>query len=428
MKVFRRLLIKFIILALVVVFFGGASYLVHYYPQSVPESALEEYLTLLVESNTEKAFEQLDQSENTEMTFAEYEAAVLSKKYVLCDSYQTEEISSRQGTNGDSYVDYSVDFLDASGNVLAEETFTVKKQSEEIFGLMPQWKVLAGHCMVTNLRVTVPAGSTVYLDGEEMGASWLVEEDVSASKDCYEIPGLLAGTADVVIRNPILESYEVTLETADGDVDYSEQMTLKESAMSACEELAVEALKQIYRASVVEGLETEEAESAEGGAESAEGQESTENGENSEESESSEVNEALAILFEACMEDVLEIIENQSEEFYRENTVTHPEFESVGIYDYKAEFEDPAYSDAENGAITTVMTFTYCYIVRNTERVETGEIWADGTNAWEFQTVSYPGEATAEFTLSWYEEEWHIDSVTLPVIPESEDSDETEVS
>ncbi|MCD8336469.1 MAG: hypothetical protein LUD18_04190 [Lachnospiraceae bacterium] len=417
MKVFRRLLIKFIILVFVVVIFGGAAYLVHYYPQSVPESALEEYLTLLVAGDTEKAYEQLDQSENTQMTLAEYETAVQSKKYVQCDSYQLEEISSRQGTNGDSYVDYNVSFLDASGAVLMEGSFTVKKQSEEIFGLMPQWRVLASHCMVTNLRVTVPAGSTVYLDGEEAGASWIVDEDVSASKDCYEIPSLLAGTVDVVVRNAILESYEATLETADGDVDYSGQMALKESAESACEELAVEALKQIYQAAVVKGLDTENVDTD---------SESTEDQDNAVNDENSEENEELTALFAACLDEVLEIIENQSEEFYRENTVTHPEFESVGIYDYEAEFEAPVYTEEENGAITTVMTFTYRYIVRNTERVETGEIWADGTNAWEFQTVSYTGEASAEFSLSWYEEEWHIESVTLPVIPEAEGTGETE--
>ncbi|MCD8396043.1 MAG: hypothetical protein LUD12_02460 [Lachnospiraceae bacterium] len=413
MKVFRRLMIKFIILVLVVVVFGGFSYLVHYYPQSVPESALEEYLSLLVASDTEKAYEQLDQSENTQMTLEEYETAVLSKKYVLCDSYQVEEISSRQGTNGDSYVDYHVEFLDTSGTVLVEEDFTVKKQAEEILGLMPQWKVLASHCMVTNLQVTVPAGSTVYLDGEEVGTSWLVEEDVSASKDCYEIPSLLAGTVNVVIRNPILESFEATLETADGDVDYCEQMTLRESAMSACEELAVVALKQIYKAAVLEGVSAEDTEDAEPDSESTEDTDALDESGNTEKME-----DELATLFASCLDDVIEIVENQSEEFYREDTVSHPEFKSVGIYDYEAEFEEPSYSDEESGAITTVMTFTYRYIVRNTERVETGEIWADGTNAWEYQTVPYTGKATAEFSLSWYDEEWHIDSVTLPVIPD----------
>ncbi|MCC8103934.1 MAG: hypothetical protein LIP11_17375 [Clostridiales bacterium] len=417
MRVVRRLLVKFVILVLVVVVFGGASYLVHYYPQSVPESALESYLTLLIESDTEKAFEQLDQSENTEMTLAEYETAVQSKKYVLCESWQMEEISSREGANGDSYVDYHVEFLDASGNVLVEDDFTVRKQSEAIFGLMAQWKVLASHCMVTNLRVTVPAGSTLYLDGEEVGTSWLVEEESNSSKDCYEIPSLLAGSADVVIRNPILESYEATLETVDGDVDYSEQMTLKESATSACEELAVEALKQIYQAAVLEGLDTEDAES---------GSESTEDSVNAENSGDAEENEVLTALFAACLDDVQEIIESQSEEFYRENMVTHPEFESVGIYDYEAEFEEPVFADDENGSITTVMTFAYRYIVRNTERVETGEIWADGTNAWQYQIVPYTGRTTAEFTLSWYEEAWHIDSVTLSVIPESEDTNAIE--
>jgi len=164
---------------------------------------------------------------------------------------------------------------------------------------------------------------------------------------------------------------------------------------------------------VLEGLSTEDTEDTGLDSEGAEDADALDESEDAE-----KIENELATLFASCLDDVIEIVEKQSEEFYREDTVSHPEFESVGIYDYEAEFEELSYSDEESGAITTVMTFTYRYIVRNTERVATGAIWADGTNAWEYQTVPYTGKATAEFSLSWYDEEWHIDSVTLPVIPD----------
>ncbi|MCD8104336.1 MAG: hypothetical protein LUF35_04885 [Lachnospiraceae bacterium] len=384
MKVLRRLLIKFIIFVLVVAASAGAACLIHYYPQSVPLSALEQYLQFLTDNNLEKAYERLDQSENTRMTQSEYETAIQTGKYVLYDSWEIEETARRQGTNGESYVDYHVVFLNSAGTSQTETDFTVKRQSDEILGVMTQWKILSSHCMVANLQITVPAGSTLYLDQEEAGVSWLSTENENTSRDCYVIPSLLTGTVSVVVRNPILESLETTLATADGDVDYCDQMALKESAMSACKELAVTALKQIYVASVTENTED------------------------------------LETVFESCMDEVIEIVESQSEEFYREDTVTHADFVSVGIYDYEAVFADPVFANGENGAITADMSFSYHYNVQNDERVETGEIWADGENAWEVRTVSHAGEAQASFVMSYYDEEWHIDSVALPVIPESE--------
>ncbi|MCD7885389.1 MAG: hypothetical protein LUI87_17055 [Lachnospiraceae bacterium] len=384
MKVFRRLLIKFIILVLVIIVFGGAACLVYNYPQSTPEAALEQYLELLTDNNLEKAYECLDQSENTVMTQSEYESAVKARKYVLYDSWQVEETSRRQGTNGESYVDFHVEFMNASGSTQIEGDFTVKRQSNEILGVMAQWKVLSGHCMVSDLTITVPADSTLYLDQEKAGSSWLVGESENSSKDTYVIPDILAGTVNVVVRNPILESLETTLDTTEGSADYSGQMALKESAESACKELAVAALKQIYVAAVTGDTDD------------------------------------LETFFELCADEAAGIAADQSEEFYREDSVTYADFESVGIYDYEAEFGEPEFADDENSAITVSLNFSYHYNVQNEERVETGEIWADGENAWEVQTVSHMGETQAEFVMSYYDEEWHVASISLPVIPETE--------
>lgn len=387
MKVFRRILLKLIILIFVIVLFGGAAYVIHYLPLSSPQGTLEVYLALLAENDTEKAYEMLEQSEGTTLSQKEYETAVQAWRYALYESYQIEEISTRQGTNGESYADFHVEFLDSSDAVQLECDITLKEQSDAILGMLDQWNVLADHCLISGLRVTVPAGSTLYLDGEEADSAWIVADETDkagASKVCYEIPNLLPEEISVTVRNPILESLETTLDPKDGDVDYCDSMGWKESAESSCKELAVSALKQIYTSAVTGDTDN------------------------------------LEELFQECLEEVTAIVGSQSEEFYRENEVTYPEFESVGIYDYEADFEDPVFASDEDGAITATMTFSYHYIVRNEERVETGEIWADGENAWELRTVSYTGEAVSEFVLSYYEDEWHIVSVELPVIPEAE--------
>ncbi len=386
MKVFRRILIKTIVLALVIAAAGCAAFLVHGYLTSRPESALEEYLSLVMAGDTETAYERLDLSEGTELSLDVYELAMLEKKYALYETVQMEEVSSRAGTGGESYVDYHVEFLDEDGVAWLEDDFTLKKQEESVLGLMEQWKVLSDHCLITYLQVTVPTGSTLYLDGEVADASWIVTEDAGTSRTIYEIPSLLPGDTAVVVRNPILQSLETGLDPSDGDVDYTDQMvTLKGSAESACKELAVAALKAIYVAAVTgetDGLDD--------------------------------------VFEEGCLSDAEEIASEQGTEFYLEDEVTHAEFESVGIYDYDAVFADAEFTDDENGSISTILTFSYHYNVQNGERVETGEIWADGENAWEWRTVSHTGEAMAQFTMSYYEDAWHITSVTLPVIPETE--------
>lgn len=145
MSVWKRVFIKTVILAFVIVLFGGGAAGLQAYRQSTPEYAADQYIALLIENSSEKAYTLLDQSEDAAMTPEEYEAALSEKKYSLSSSYTISGSEKRRDQSGNEYVDYRTEFKDAEGAVQMEETFTVKKQTDLLFGVFDQWKVLSVH-------------------------------------------------------------------------------------------------------------------------------------------------------------------------------------------------------------------------------------------------------------------------------------------
>lgn len=156
MKVWKRILIKTVILAAVIAAGGGAAAFYQAYRQSSAEYAVNHYLTLLIDNSQEKAYACLDQSEAEMMTAEVYEKALDAKKYSLYSSCDVTKEENRRDSNGNEYVDYHAKFKDAGGEVKAEENFTVKKQADQVYGLFDRWKVLSTHCMVTDFMLTVP--------------------------------------------------------------------------------------------------------------------------------------------------------------------------------------------------------------------------------------------------------------------------------
>ncbi len=388
MKVFWRVTGKTLILVLIVLVFGGAAYCMHGSRESSPQYAIDQYLSLLVDGNTNRAFQLLDQSENTQMSQEEYEDAVRESKYVLNDSFDAEELARRSGTNGEEYVDYHVSFTDASGAVAQEQDFTVKKQANARLGIFDRWKVLSSHCMISDLRITVPTGSTLYLDGEQAGVSWLVTDGVPASKSCYQIPSLFPGEVELAVRHPVLEAVNMNLDPSDGDQDYSELMGWKQSAKDACFELAVTALKQLYLAAGTQDMDQ------------------------------------LDEVFADCLDDASAIAGEQAREFYPD----HSEFSSVGIYAFDISQGDPVFTDEGNGAISMDLDLSYQYVLREdveetaegeeTEEAEETEEESEAEQEAGTSREVWFGDAEAKFVMSWYGSDWHVSSVELSVIPE----------
>ncbi len=389
MKVFWRITGKALILVLVVIVFGGAAFCLNASRESNPDYAMDQYLSLLVEGNTRRAYQLLDQSENTQMSREEYEDAVLESRYVLNDSFEAEETASRNGTNGEEYVDFHVSFMDTSGTVTKEQDFTVKKQADARLGLFDEWKVLSSHCMITDLRITVPAGSSLYLDGEQAGVSWLVTDGVSSSESCYEIPSLFPGQVELAVRHPALEPVNMNLDPSEGDQDYCALMGWKQSAKDAAYELAVTALKQFYLAAGTKDMDE------------------------------------LDEVFSDCLSDVAKLARKQSREFYPSQT----EFASVGIYAFDLSQGDPVFTDEASGAIDMDLSLSFKYVLREdvevsedsegSEETEVSEE-AEEESEEEAETTREVlfGNAEADFVLSFYDGGWHVSSMELAVIPE----------
>ncbi len=379
MKAFMRVLLKLILFCLVVALAAGGAVGFRTYQRSAPDYIIDRYLSLLLEDDSEKAFELLDQSEEDSMTAEEFAEALQGRQYGLCAAYTVEEVTKRTDDNGNEYVDFHAEFKDAEDAVQFAEELTVKKQAKAAFGVFDQWKVLSGHCMVKDLEITVPAGAQVYLDNQPADASWITRDGVPASFDRYRIPSMLPGRKSLVIRHPALESVNTTLDTNDGNQDYSAQMILKRSAQDECLELGITALKQLYAAAVKEDA-------------------------------------GELTVFDACKEQAESFVKSQGGAFHQENRV----FQSVAVSRFAPQYGNPVFTEGEDGAITVEMTLGYHYLLREDVTADTEETQEDGTPIQETKRDSRSDDLTATFLLAYRDGAWSIAGADVPLIEGNE--------
>ena len=76
MKAFMRVLLKLILFCLVVALAAGGAVGFRTYQRSAPDYIIDRYLSLLLEDDSEKAFELLDQSEEDPMTAEKFAEAL----------------------------------------------------------------------------------------------------------------------------------------------------------------------------------------------------------------------------------------------------------------------------------------------------------------------------------------------------------------
>lgn len=377
MKVVKRILIKTVILLLVIAAAGAGAASYRAYRQSTPEYAVRHYLSLLIDNNAEKAFTYLDQSEAQEMSLEEYKGALEAKRYSLYASYTVSETGKRRDSSGNEYTDYKAEFLNAADEVQAEETFTVKKQSNPVFGIFDYWKTQSAHCLIRDFEITVPRGAEVYLGANRADSSWIVRDDVAASYDRYRIPTLIPGTTSLVVRHPAFESVNTTLDVLAGNVDYTKQMPMKKSAQNACLEQGVKVLKTVYTAAAKQKTEDSEG------------------------------------LLKDCQKDADKLIKEQDKRFHTEEA----EFRNIAVSSFAPQFGELVYTEEKNGAITTKLSLGYHYVVREDVLTDTEEMLEDGTYAQQRDTVEHSGDAKAELTMAFYDGAWHVTELNIPVVP-----------
>lgn len=377
MKVWKRVLLKTVVFLLIMAAAACAAIGWRGTQQSTSDYAINRYLDLLIGNDVEKAYKLLDQSEEEQMNQEEYASALSAKKYSIYASYNVSELNNRRDSNGNEYVDFHAEFLNADGEVQLEEDFTVKKQSEPLMGIFDVWKVMSSHCMIKNFLLTVPAGSEVYLNSQALDASWRIQGDAAAAQDSYQIPSLLPVKQTLVIRHSILESVNTTLDPTEGSADYTGSMPLKQAAQDACKEYGVNMLKELYACSAT--------------------------------GKPKNLNEEL---FGDCYKDAKKFVRSQTKTFNSDTAV----FKNAAISDFAAQFGDLVYTEDETGALTVEMTFSYHYVVREDVTVDTEEYNEDGTAVQDTSTSSHSGDNTAIFTMAFYDDTWHVAAMEVPEI------------
>lgn len=380
MKVFGRIIVKLMVVLLIAAAAAAGAVGWRTYQRSDPGYIMDQYLTCLIDNDSRKAYGLLDQSGEAVMTQAQYEEALTGKRYSLSSEFTVSELQKRTDNDGNEYVDFHAEFKSASGETQLEDDFVVKKQEGASFGMFDRWKVMSGHCMVKDLRITVPAGSQVYLDNEPLDPLWIVRDDIPLSRDCYRIPSLAPGRKSLVIRHSELEAVNTTIDTNNGDQDYCAQMTMKRAAQEECESLAVSALKQFYAAAVKEKTD------------------------------------ALEDVFKACLDQAKQSAQRQGRQFHRENSV----FQGVGISEFVPQYGDLVYAEGEDSALTVEVTLKYHYAIREDVTEDTGEVYDDGTPIQETVRNTDSGDSTARFVMAYRDGAWSVETAEIPLIPTSE--------
>lgn len=97
-------------------------------------------------------------------------------------------------------------------------TVCMEKTGEKKFYLFDQWKVNVGDVVAQKVKVTVPKGTKVSINGKELSKDW---KKVQENEDCYTIPKMFYGTYEAKATHPIYEDETFTL-CVDGEENIGE--------------------------------------------------------------------------------------------------------------------------------------------------------------------------------------------------------------
>lgn len=86
-------------------------------------------------------------------------------------------------------------------------TICMEKTSEKKFYLFDQWKVNVGDVVAKKVKVTVPSGTKVTINGKVLSKDW---KKVQENGDCYTIPKMFYGTYEAKATHPIYEDETFT--------------------------------------------------------------------------------------------------------------------------------------------------------------------------------------------------------------------------
>lgn len=385
MKVWKRILIKTLLFAVVAAAAGAGGVAWKESSRDTARYALEQYAQHLIDQEPDRAYLYQDTEGEGALTKEEFTAAAQARKYSLYAGYQLEKENSRTDENGSEYEDYRISFVNSDGEEQLSEEIAVRKQEEKKFFFFDQWKVLPDHCMVKDFTIQVPAGSAVTVGGERLDAS-LIREDEDNASDTYVVPSILPETVEVSASHSQFDDLTVTVSTMDQTVDLRTDMQLSENAKAACLETGVKALREVLRQAAAD----EENAGEEAGDEN---------------------------LFALCEEETGRLIQEQRLALEAQSDEGY-EFESVAVWEYNPRFEQPVYTEETGIQAVMELTFRYSWTFRYPEYLETGDYDENGEPILEESSREdvRPGEGRAKLTFSYREGSWQLTGLELPRI------------
>ena len=130
MKVWKRILIKTLLFAVVATAAGAGGVAWKESSRDTARYALEQYAQHLIDQEPDRAYLYQDTEGEGALTKEEFTAAAQARKYSLYAGYQLEKENSRTDEIGSEYEDYRISFVNSDGEEQLSEEIAVQCRKE----------------------------------------------------------------------------------------------------------------------------------------------------------------------------------------------------------------------------------------------------------------------------------------------------------
>lgn len=235
-KAKKLILLELVMLCLAVVF-------TYNYGKKIfsPEKTAELHFLKVMNGDWEGVYNDLDLVESEYITKENFVETQNSMGETLINAYEVGDADYNYGNLGTS-VDMSYRLKGDTNN--SNFRVDMNKQAKKNLLLFDSWKVDPSPYICNDYRVTVPAGSKVIFNGQELRSNYITNEDNGWIS--YNIPQLFHGNYDILVTQDNMEDFKALAYTHDGGytVDY---MSLKEEVKEELIREAGKSLEDIYK-------------------------------------------------------------------------------------------------------------------------------------------------------------------------------------
>ncbi|MCI1965532.1 MAG: zinc-ribbon domain-containing protein [Oscillospiraceae bacterium] len=263
-----------IILAAIVVFIVACTVLYNIAKQmSSPRNVAQTYFGTIQNHNWEKAYSLLDIKESDFLNKANFvkmmkESVEMNKivNYRILDE-KTQKASKADGKSNQKKGSLSAGGLTKAVKVQyivqgETEPQTVSmiliKHPQRKFFLFDTWKVSSEEYITSEAEITVPDGTTVYLDGVKIPDSAKMEDDSWDDWDeqanqpvCYLVKNIFTGTHALKVTSPYTDDYTENVTAEDGYMSTEvDKLKVKKSVSDQVSQQAQQTIQDIYKAAM----------------------------------------------------------------------------------------------------------------------------------------------------------------------------------